>query len=74
MGVEIGHPDHEAALQSFREGCVRGGKPSGIPVTDGIAARQRIQEGFQFIDLTSDMQLLKAAATQALSIVTNPEQ
>ncbi len=67
MGVEPGHPDHEAALQSFREGCVRGGKPSGIPVMDGVAARRRIQEGFQFIDLINDMHLLGTAARQELA-------
>lgn len=68
MGVEPGHSDHEAALQSFREDFLHGCKPSGIPVLDGMAARRRIQEGFQFIDLTNDMHLLKAAAAQALSV------
>ena len=67
MGVEPGHPDHEAALQRFREGCKRGGKPSGIPANDGAAARRRVQEGFQFIDLTNDTTFLAAAARQALS-------
>jgi 4-hydroxy-2-oxoheptanedioate aldolase len=66
MGVEPGHPDHEAALQSFRAGCARGGKPSGIPVIDGATAHRRIQEGFQFIDLINDMHLLKTAASHAL--------
>ena len=67
MGVEPGHPDHEAALQRFREGCRRAGAPSGIPVSDGAGARRRIEEGFQFIDLSNDMRFLAAAAGQALS-------
>ena len=67
MGVEPGHPDHEAALQRFREGCQRAGVPSGIPVSDGAAARRRIEEGFQFIDLSNDMRFLATAAGQALS-------
>ena len=67
MGVEPGHPDHEAALQRFREGCKRAGVPSGIPVSDGASARRRIEEGFQFIDLSNDMRFLAAAAGQALS-------
>ncbi len=67
MGVEMGHPDHEAALQRFREGCKRAGKPSGIPVADGATARRRIEEGFQFIDLTNDTSFLKTMATEALS-------
>ncbi len=66
MGVELGHPDHEAALQRFREGCKRAGTPSGIPVGDGAGARRRIAEGFQYIDLTNDMHLLEGAARQAL--------
>ena len=67
MGVEPGHPDHEAALQRFREGCKRAGVPSGIPVSDGASARRRIEEGFQFIDLSNDMRFLAVAAGQALS-------
>ena len=67
MGVEPGHPDHEAALQRFREGCQRAGKPCGLPARDAAATRQRIAEGFAFIDLTSDLRLLEAAAKQALT-------
>ena len=61
-----GHADHEAALQRFREGCQRADKPCGIPTASGAAARQRIDEGFSFIDLSSDMRFLTAAARQAL--------
>ena len=67
MGVKPGHPDHEAALQRFREGCKRAGALSGIPVSDGASARRRIAEGFQFIDLSNDMHFLATAARQALS-------
>ena len=66
MGVDAGHPDHEAALQRFREGCERAGKPSGMPVSDGADAARRIREGFQFIDLANDMRFLQAAAAAAL--------
>lgn len=66
MGVPPGDPALEQALQSFREGCARAGKPSGIPVADGAAARQRIGEGFLFIDLSSDMGLLQTAVTDQL--------
>ena len=67
MGVQPGHADHEAALQRMREGCARAGKPSGTPVADAAAARRRIAEGFQFIDLANDMRMLGAAARQALT-------
>ena len=67
MGVAPGHPDHEAALQRLREGCERAGIPSGIPVGDADAARQRIREGFSFIDLTCDLRMLETAAKRALA-------
>ena len=66
MGVEVGHPDHEAALQQFREGCQRAECPCGIPVGNAAAARRRLSEGFQFIDVTNDLRLLEAAARDAL--------
>ena len=70
MGVQQGHPDHEAALQLMREGCARAGKPAGIPVPDAAAARQRISDGFQFIDLGNDMRMLGAIAQQSLAEAT----
>ena len=66
MGAEPGHPDHESALQRFREGCMRAGKPSGIPVGNAAAARRRIDEGFRFIDLSNDLRLLQAAVGRAV--------
>ena len=70
MGVEAGHPDHEAALQRFREGCKRAGKASGIPAGDAESALRRIAEGFQFIDLTNDLRFLESAARQAIAAVS----
>ena len=67
MGVETGHPDHEAALQRFREGCKRAGTPSGIPAGDAETAKRRVAEGFQFIDLANDFRLLESAARQAIA-------
>ncbi len=62
MGIEAGHPDHEAALQTFREGCTRAGKPCGIPVKDTDSAKQRIGEGFQLIDVNNDLRFLEMTA------------
>lgn len=69
MGVEMGAPEHEAALQRFREGCERAGKPSGIPTKDAASTRQRLDEGFLFIDLNNDLRLLDLMARQTLSAV-----
>mgnify|MGYP001165445471 FL=1 len=69
MGVAIGHPDHETALQTFRKVCQRAGKPCGIPVKDAKTAISRIAEGFQFIDLTNDLRLLESSAVALLQEV-----
>ncbi len=69
MGVEAGAPEHEEALQRFKACCERAGKPSGIPVRDAADARRRIEQGFLFIDLNSDLRFLDAAAKQALATV-----
>jgi 4-hydroxy-2-oxoheptanedioate aldolase len=67
MGVEPGHPDHESALQRFREGCQRAGKPAGIPIRKGAEeVRQRLAEGFRFLDSGSDLRLLDTGARRLL--------
>ncbi len=68
MGVDPGHPDHEAALQRFREGFQRAGKPCGIPLRGGATVvRERIAQGFRFIDSGSDMRLMELAARKLLA-------
>jgi len=67
MGVEVGHPDHEAALQRFRAGCQRAGKPCGIPTRDAASTKERIAQGFNFIDLSNDLRFLEATANQMLA-------
>ena len=74
MGVEAGHPDHEAALQRFREGCHRAGKPSGIPAKDPASVRQRLAEGFRFIDLNNDLRFLESTARKMLGAVTDEQK
>jgi len=66
MGVKPGHADHEAALQRFREGCELAGKPCGLPAGDAATARQRIAEGFLFIDLINDLRMLESTAHKML--------
>lgn len=70
MGKDPGHPDHEAALQRFRQGFQRADKPCGIPIRGGAElVRQRLAEGFRFIDTGSDMRLLETAAKKLLAEV-----
>jgi 2-keto-3-deoxy-L-rhamnonate aldolase RhmA len=67
MGVVAGCAEHEAALQSFRKGCEQAGTPAGLPAANGTIARQRIDEGFAFIDLTNDLRFLQEGAQAALA-------
>jgi 4-hydroxy-2-oxoheptanedioate aldolase len=66
MGVEAGHPDHEDALQRFLQGCKRADTPCGLPVQNAVGARSRLEEGFQFIDLASDIRFLTEQAQSEL--------
>jgi 2-keto-3-deoxy-L-rhamnonate aldolase RhmA len=68
MGLAPGHPDHEAALQRFREGFQRAGKPCGLPLRGGAeVVRQRLAQGFRFIDAGSDFRLLELGARKLLA-------
>ncbi len=67
MGVEPGHPDHEAALLRFLAGCQRAGTSCGIPTKDAASTRRRLEQGFRFIDINNDLRFLEAAAAQILS-------
>lgn len=71
MGVDAGHPTHEAALQRFLQGFQRAGKPCGIPLRGGAElVRQRLAEGFRFIDSGSDMRLLDSGARKLLAQIS----
>jgi len=67
MGVEPGHPDHEAAIQKVLKGFQAAGKPCGLPSRDVEAARRRLREGFRFLDVASDLRLLEAGSRQILT-------
>ncbi len=69
MGVEPGHPDHEAAIQKVLAAGKATGKPTGLPIRSVEATRQRISEGFQLIDMASDLRLLQAAAQETYKAV-----
>ena len=69
MGVDIGSPDHEAAIQKVLAASKKTGKPCGIPARTAEAAKQRIAEGFQFLDIASDLRLIEAAAGEILQAV-----
>lgn len=67
MGVTAGDPAHEKALQRFREGCARAGVPCGLPVPNPADVPCRLREGFQFIDIASDLRFIESSAREALA-------
>ncbi len=62
LGLDNQHPDHVAAVNSIREACERHGVPPGIHCASAAAVNQRIDEGFQWIALSSDAGFMSARA------------
>lgn len=69
MGVEPGHPEHENAIQKFLSACKAAEKPAGIPIRTVEGIKQRMAEGFQLIDIASDLRLLESATRNILNSV-----
>lgn len=67
MGVESGHPDHEAAILAVAAAGKATGKPVGLPIREVEGARKRIEDGFTFIDCCSDLRIMEAGAKATLS-------
>jgi 4-hydroxy-2-oxoheptanedioate aldolase len=61
-------PAHLGAIASVLNAARKVGKPAGVPVNSGEAARRVIQQGFQFIDLGSDLRQLQVAVSERRSI------
>ena len=67
MGVEVGHPDHEAAILEVVEAGKATGKPTGLPIRDVEGVKKRIADGFTFIDCCSDLRIMEAGAKDVLA-------
>ncbi len=67
---EIGkNPEHERQLMRVLEGCQAVGKPAGLPAPDATAANKWILRGFQMIDLSNDLALLRRSIRSQLAEV-----
>ena len=62
-------PEHERQLMRILEGCQAAGKPAGLPVRDAAAANKWISRGFQMIDLSNDLAMLRSAVRSQLAQV-----
>lgn len=69
LGVEPGHPDHEAAIQRVLKACREKGIPCGITATaDNVV--ERIRQGFSFVTLGGDSGL-EAGVVEALKVAAD---
>ncbi|MSS71719.1 MAG: 2-dehydro-3-deoxyglucarate aldolase [Candidatus Latescibacteria bacterium] len=69
MGMKIGHPDHEAAVQRILKAGQGAGVPVGLPCATAEDVNRRVGEGFRFIDFTCDLAFLMSAAREGLAKV-----
>ncbi|MBM3216609.1 2-dehydro-3-deoxyglucarate aldolase [Candidatus Poribacteria bacterium] len=60
MGTKPGTPDHEAAIQQVLATAKRMRRAVGIHTPSGGVAKQRIEQGFQFVAIASDAAYAKA--------------
>jgi 4-hydroxy-2-oxoheptanedioate aldolase len=70
MGVQQGDPAHEEAIQQFLAGCKKAGVPCGMPARTVDAARERAGQGFQMLDILSDLRSLQAEAQGMIQAVS----
>lgn len=65
--IHCRHPEHEKAVMRVLETAKKVGKPAGIHCVTVEAVNRRIDQGFQFIAMSSDAGLLREAATKVVS-------
>jgi len=65
--IHCRHPEHEKAVMRVLETAKKVGKPAGIHCVTVEAVNRRIDQGFQFIAMSSDAGLLRESATKVLS-------
>lgn len=64
-----GHPEVQEAIQHAKERIDAAGKPAGIFALSPDDARCRIEEGFRFLSIGTDIGLLARGATSLLAAV-----
>lgn len=67
LGLDNAHPDHVAAVESIRQSCENAGVPSGIHCASAASVNQRMQEGFQWIALSSDAGFMSGQASAEIN-------
>lgn len=73
LSISLGHPPEavqlnpevEEAAQAIKHSALAEGKAAGIQTYTSIAANQRLQQGFTFVGLSTDIRYLSTAARTA---------
>ena len=66
MDIEMGVPEHEAAIQHVLKTAKAMGKPMGIMTGSGAEARKRVLDGFQFVAAGGDALYVKVGGKKIL--------
>ena len=74
MGVEVGAPAHEEAIQRTLEAAKSVGVAAGIHCTDADNVNLRAAQGFQFLALASDARMMVAKIREELDRLRLPEE
>jgi 4-hydroxy-2-oxoheptanedioate aldolase len=54
---QVNHPSIQKAAKTILTACERNGKAAGIFASDGVQAKQRMEEGFQYVTINMDLTL-----------------
>ena len=78
LGVPVGldnqHPDHKAAVAQVLETGKRFNIPVGIHCSSGEEVNRRIEQGFLWLSISSDVRFLSAASRTAIEQVRLPNR
>ena len=67
--MDSAHQPFQDALKVIRESANRHGIAPGIHSADAAMAKRRVEEGWRFVAVSSDLGLMSAAARQAVDLV-----
>ncbi len=67
MGNKVGDPDHEDAVQKVLKVGKDKGVPVGLPCATSEVLNRRVDQGFRFMDFSSDIRLLIDAVQEGLA-------
>jgi 4-hydroxy-2-oxoheptanedioate aldolase len=82
LSISLGHPPEaaqlnpevEEAVQTIKRSALAEGKAAGIQTYTSVAANQRLQQGFNFVGVATDIRYLSTAARTAAAEIERPSR